>query len=302
MIAERLRIGPGNRYEILEPVAIGGMATVFQMRHRLHGGLFAVKVLHPWLAEETEFRSRFRTEAMHGAILAGHPHVVPVIDLAEIDGLFYMVMPYIEGEDLDRILQRTGPLQRSEVLILASHIAGALAAAEANGIVHGDVSSGNIRLDRYGNYRLMDFGLSQSTDTKAQKFTRVARTPSCTSPEQWRGERADIRSDLYSLGVVLLEALTGSAPFPGRNEAEIRQQHLAGDWRMPAAIDEDVSMAALLRSLLAKNRESRMQSPMKLAETLALMGFSLPEFRNRPELPATAHKRAALRDRPRRIS
>jgi serine/threonine-protein kinase len=278
------------------------MATVFQMRHRLHGGLFVAKVLHPWLAEEVEFRGRFRTEAMHGAILSGHPHVVPVIDLAEIDGLFYMVMPYIDGEDLDHILRRVGHLERSEALTLTAQVTSALVAAEAQGIVHCDISPGNIRLDRFGHYRLMDFGLSERASSMAQNFKRAAPTPSYASPELWIGIQADIRSDLYSLGVVLLEALTGLLPFLGKSEVEIMQRHLAGDWLMPPAIGRDATMAALLRELLARKREERVQSATELAKRLESMGYPLAEFRARSTPHAPARTNGERRDRARRIS
>jgi serine/threonine-protein kinase len=238
---------------------------------------------------------------MNGATLAGHPHVVPVIDLAEIDGLFYIVMPHIDGEDLDHILQRVGLLDRSEALTLTAQVTSALVAAEAHGIVHCDVSPGNIRLDKYGYYRLMDFGLSKKTGSKAQSFKRLARTPSYASPELWTGEQADIRSDLYSLGVVLLEALTGQLPFFGKSEVEIRQRHLAGDWRMPPAMFGDATLAALLRSLLARRREERMQSAVKLAERLGSMGFSLAEFRPRLAQHSSAPT-GERRERARRIS
>ena len=296
-IAEQLRIGLGNRYEIQEPLAIGGMSTVLQLRHRLHGGLFVAKVLHTWLADQPEIRSRFREEAMHGVALAGQSHVVPVIDLGEVDGLFYLLMPYVDGEDLDRVLQRVHRLERPEILTLAAHMTSALLASEQHGIVHCDISPGNIRLDRYGIYRLMDFGLARRAGDTDPSFKGTARTPLYASPEQWRGEAPDTRSDLYSLGVVLLEAATGASPFLAESDVAIERKHLAGKWAMPPALKGDDGLAILFTKLLATDKENRMQSAAELAAALAGLGHPLAELRAKPLLEAPVRKAIKQRNR-----
>lgn len=296
-ITESLRIGLGNRYEVLDPLAIGGMSTVLQLRHRLHGGLFVAKVLHAWLASTPAFLTRFRVEAMHGVALSGHPHVATILDLGEIDGLIYLLMPYIDGEDLDRVLERTQRLARAEALTLVAHMASVLLAAEQRGIVHCDISPGNIRLDRFSMYRLMDFGLSQNRESIRGALPSDARTPLYASPEQWRGEELDTRSDLYSLGAVLCEVLTGVPPFLAGSETEIRRKHLEGDWSMPTELEADAQLSHLLLRLLATNREDRMRGAVELGNVLAAIGFPITQLRVSPPTKALAHKTAELRNR-----
>ena len=301
-ISARLSIGLGARWVLQQPLAIGGTSTLFKLRHRLHGGCFVAKVLHPWLAEQPELRQRFRSEAAHLALLSGHPNTVPVLDLDEFDGLLYMLMPYIEGEDLDRLLGRVGALGRAESLMMAAQVASALRFAAARGVLHGDLSPGNIRLDCVGMYRLLDFGLSRRLGA-VDHLDRLDRprwtgaTPSYASPEHWQtgqwqpgqsqpaqlpsGARPDIRSDLYALGAILFEALAGRPLYAAQTLAELEQQRKA-PWEMPAAIEQDAPVAALLRSLLAHRREDRLASPALLLEELARLGCALPEQRERP--------------------
>ena len=290
-IAARLAIGLGSRWDLQQPLAIGGTSTIFKLRHRLHGGCFVAKVLHPWLAEQPELRQRFRGEAAHLALLSGHPNTVPVLDLDEFDGLLYMLMPYIEGEDLDRLFKRVGALGRAESLMMAAQVASALRFAAARGVLHGDLSPGNIRLDVVGMYRLLDFGLSRRLGApgKLDKLDRprwTGATPSYASPEQFhpeqpRGRRPDIRSDLYALGAILFEALAGRPLYAADNLAELEQQRKT-PWKMPDTMDDDT--AGLLRQLLADHREDRIASPALLLEELATLGCNLPEQRERPAI------------------
>ena len=283
-ISERLQIGVSNRYEILPPLAIGGMATIFLMRHRLHRGLFVAKVLHPWLAELPEFLTSFRNEAAHAALLSGHPNIVPVVDLGEVDGVFYMVMPYVEGEDLDHLLKRVGRLERAEALMLVAQVNSALTFAESKGVLHCDLATGNIRLDTLGFYRVMDFGLSRMRGNVSSEAKWMAGTPLYTSPEQLRGEEPDIRSDLYSLGVILFEVLTGHPPFQAETLEALAEKHMAGAWKLPLDLESDHVIAPLLRSMLTPHRQDRIRNSLTLASRLAALGCSLPEYRERPHL------------------
>ncbi len=300
-ISARLSIGLGARWVLQQPLAIGGTSTLFKLRHRLHGGCFVAKVLHPWLAEQPELRQRFRSEAAHLALLSGHPNTVPVLDLDEFDGLLYMLMPYIEGEDLDRLLGRLGALGRAESLMMAAQVASALRFAAARGVLHGDLSPGNIRLDCVGMYRLLDFGLSRrlgapdhvdrlDRQDRSDRPRWTGATPSYASPEQWQPDRMpgahpdirpDIRSDLYALGAILFEALAGRPLYAAQTLTELEQKRKA-PWEMPAGIEQDAPVAALLRSLLADRREDRLASPALLLEELARLGCALPEQRERP--------------------
>jgi eukaryotic-like serine/threonine-protein kinase len=282
-VAARLQVIFGGRFEVLEPLAIGGMATIFQLRHRLHRGLFVAKVLHSRLAGEPGVIRSFRAEAVHAARLGGHPNAVPVFDFGELDGLFYMTMPFIEGEDLDRLLQRTGALSRTETLNFAAQISSLLSFAETEGIVHCDLTPANFRLDTFGRYRLLDFGISHS-EIFSHERSFIAGTPLYTSPEQLRGETPDLRSDLYALGAVLAEMLTGKPLFHAETLDEIDQKHLKGNWQLPFAIAEDKGIAHLLKKLLATRRENRFQSAFELSGALDGLGFSRPEFREHQTL------------------
>ncbi|WP_419805303.1 serine/threonine-protein kinase [Terriglobus sp.] len=276
-LAERLRIVLGSRFEVERPLAIGGMATIFLLRHRLHRGPFVAKVLHPELVERAGVLSSFRLEATHAALLGDHPNAVPVFDFGELDGLFFLLMPYIGGEDLDQILARQGPLGREEALQMAAQMSSLLCHAESQSVVHCDLTPGNIRRDTFGHYRLLDLGISQTNGPQDRPF--VGGTPLYASPEQLRGEPLDIRSDLYSLGAVLGEALSGTPLFQGTSMKEIRNRHLHGVWRMPEVLEESDPVARLLHALLSVDVAARPQSAYELSGILHACGSARPEFR-----------------------
>ena len=161
----------GTRFQVLDTVAIGGMATIVRLKHRLHGGLFAAKVLHPELAAKPGVVRSFRQEAAHAALLGLHPNAIPLFDFGEMDGLFYMLMPFVEGEDLDQILLRSEPFTRDEALQLAAQVSSVLSHAERHGITHCDLTPGNIRLDCFGFYRLLDFGISTTAAGELYNFS-----------------------------------------------------------------------------------------------------------------------------------
>jgi serine/threonine protein kinase len=276
----------GHRFHILRPIAVGGMATIFQMQHRLHQGLFAAKVLHPWLADKPGIVSSFRAEAIHAARLGGHPNAVPVFDFGELDGLFFLTMPFVEGEDLDKRLERSGPLSQMEVLSFAAQISSLLSFGETQGIVHCDLSPGNIRLDIFGNYRLLDFGISYST-AFGRNRSFSGGTPLYTSPEQLRGLKPDHRSDLYALGTILAELLTGEPLCQGEDLDIIERRHLERDWRIPPKLTREEGLGFLLEKLLAVNPDDRLQSAFELSAALDRLGAPRPESRERNDLSSS---------------
>ncbi len=288
----------GTRFQVLEPVAIGGMATIVQLRHRLHGGLFAAKVLHPELANKPGVVRGFRQEALHAALLGGHPNAVPLFDFGEMDGLFYMLMPFIEGEDLDRIITRSGPFTRDEALQLAAQVSSVLSHAERHGIAHCDLTPGNIRLDCFGFYRLLDFGIS--TGRSMERATFAGGTPLYTSPERIQGKDAGLRGDLYALGAILVEVLSGTPAFLAETLEAIQQRHVQGDWQVPASLSSDDPFVLLLQRLLATDPAKRPESAFELSGILDALGYVRPEFRRRAAV-AAAGTGAALPAR-RRLS
>ncbi len=267
-----------GRFEVLRPVAIGGMATIFQLRHQATQGLFVAKIMHPELARQEAFHDAFKREARIGALLAGHPNAVPILDIACADDLPWLLMPYIEGEDLDTLLVRHGKLGREESLMLLAQICSLLMYAEREEIVHADVSLGNIRLDPFGQYRLFDYGLARTAAHKLEDLSGLAGTPASSSPEQLRGELLDIRSDLYSLGLLFFHTLTGYPAFALTDVHALAEAHMAGSWTMPGEFAGDLPIATLLQGLLATHREQRLTSAFQLGGAIAALGFELPSF------------------------
>ena len=288
-ITAKLQEALGPRFDVLHPVAIGGMGTLVQLRSKALSGLFLAKVLHAQFVEDAGIRAAFRREARHVARLSGHPAIVPVFELLEEPAFACMLMPYLEGEDLDQILKRQGKLERDEALMLVGQLASLLMYGETLGVTHCDLATGNIRLDGFGQYRLLDFGLSCSASpaeaTSADQAVTLSGTPAYNSPEQIRGEALDIRSDLYSLGVILVEVLTGRPLFEAPTLEELAQKHLAGDWVMPPELEADPALSKLVVKLLQVDRNQRMSSAFELAGAITALGFELPSFGKALERP-----------------
>jgi serine/threonine-protein kinase len=262
----------GDKYEILQWIGGGGMAEVFLARHRAHGALFAVKVLSEQLADEPEIVARFMDEARTAATLGGHPNIAPVYDVGEWGSLHYLIMPYIEGEDLKSYLERRGRLHPTEAVTIIRQVAEALVWAGERRFVHRDLKPANIRIDMSGRAIVLDFGIAKAGDAPSAR-TRAGETlgtPYYMSPEQIRAEPCDHRSDLYSLGVIFFELLTGMKPFTGDSYRAIEIGHCQ---RTPPAIstlapDVDPELERIVNRLLEKDRERRYQSARELLEDL----------------------------------
>jgi serine/threonine-protein kinase len=211
---------------------------------------------------------------------------VPIFDFGELDGLFFMTMPFVEGEDLDKLLCRLGPLPQTEILNFAAQISNLLGFAETQGIVHCDLTPANIRLDVFGNYRLLDFGISYST-AFGRNRSFSGGTPLYTSPEQFRGRKPDRRSDLYALGIIFAEMLTGEPLCQGEDLETIERRHLEKDWKLPSILLRDEGMRFLFDKLLASNPDDRFQSAFELSATLDRLGYSWTEPRKRIPSPST---------------
>lgn len=266
-LQERLAIILAAKYDVLKQIGAGGMSTVYLVRHRGHNGLFAVKVLHPHFNREPEILAAFCREAIYAARLSAHPHIATVFDIEETDGLHYLIMPYIRGEDLDQALTRRGRFPLPEAIRCALQINDALRYAHQNDVLHADLTSGNVRLNEFGSCIVLDFGLARPrTSCDADLFRKVRiGTPYYISPERIRGERADHRSDLYSLGVILFELITGRRPFEGRTCAEVEQGHLHRPLMIPEGLTREVPQVAdLLHQLLRKSKADRPQNAAEL--------------------------------------
>ncbi|MGY2001543.1 Stk1 family PASTA domain-containing Ser/Thr kinase [Blastococcus sp. SYSU DS1024] len=266
----------GERYEIGGVLGRGGMAEVHHGRDLRLGREVAVKVLRHDLARDPSFQVRFRREAQASASL-NHPAIVAVYDTGEdrtpSGATPYIVMEYVEGETLRDVLRREGRLPIERAMSLAADISGALDFSHRNGIVHRDVKPGNVMITPQGTVKVMDFGIARAVSDSAATMTSTAAvigTAQYLSPEQARGEGVDARSDVYSLGCLLYELVTGAPPFTGDSPVSVAYQHVREDPRLPSSINPDVppELDAILLKAMSKNPANRYQSAADMRSDL----------------------------------
>jgi serine/threonine-protein kinase len=216
-----------ERYEIEELAGSGGMSTVFRARDKVLERTVALKVLHQRYNDEDEYVERFRREARMAAGLS-HQNIVTVIDRGEYDGLQFIVFEYVDGDNLKEVVEREGPLPVERVLELGIQVASGLAFAHANGLVHRDVKPQNVLLNGDGTAKVTDFGIARSLDVGkgVTQTGTVLGTSDYIAPEQAQGQSVGERTDVYSLGVVLYELLTGRLPFSGDNFVAVAMKHI----------------------------------------------------------------------------
>jgi len=286
-----------GRYDLHEVVGTGGMSTVYKAHDRLLERTVALKVLHPHYGSDTEHAQRFRHEARAVAQLS-HPSIVTVIDRGESDGRQFIVFEYVDGENLKQLCGRRGPLPVRLALELSLQIADGLAFAHAHGIVHRDVKPQNVLVDPGGSAKVTDFGIAYSLDAEHGMTLpgTVLGTSAYLSPEQASGEPVTAATDVYSLGVVLFELLTGDVPFPGENAVAVAMRHLH---EPPPSLlgrrpDVPVRLAATVERALAKDPAQRFASMDAFAAELRAC---LAETGDAGEQPTLVVPRAA---RPRR--
>ncbi|HYP23044.1 MAG TPA: Stk1 family PASTA domain-containing Ser/Thr kinase [Actinomycetota bacterium] len=264
----------GGRYAVLEPVGSGGMAEVYRARDELLGRDVAVKVLSARLSSDKSFVERFRREAQSAANL-NHPNVVSLYDYGADDGAYYIVMEYIEGKSLGDIVAESGALLPERAAEIASDVAAALERAHSSGLVHRDIKPTNIMVTNTGQTKVTDFGiaraLGQSTEqTQMTQTGMVIGTAAYLSPEQAQGNPVDARSDVYSLGCVLYEMLTGRPPFAGDAPLAIAYKHVREDPVPPSTVNPDVprELDAVTLKALSKNPGNRYTTAAEMREDL----------------------------------
>jgi serine/threonine-protein kinase len=215
-----------GRYELEELVGSGGMSNVFRAHDRLLERTVALKILHEQYTRDEDYVERFRREARAVAQLT-HPNIVTVIDRGEQDGRQFIVFEYVDGQNLKE-LSAHGPLDAREAIGLALQVAHALSFAHARGLVHRDVKPQNVLLNEDGQAKVTDFGIARSLDVHGVTQTgTVLGTSDYIAPEQARGQKVDPKTDIYSLGVVLYELLTGEVPFSGDNFVAVAMRHVS---------------------------------------------------------------------------
>lgn len=261
----------GGRYRIDALLGVGGMGMVYRAEDLLLGVPVALKLLRPELAQRSDAFARFRQELLLARQVSS-PQVVRIHDLAQIDGHWLISMDFVDGETLERRIDRDGPLPLDEAVAIARAIAEGLAAAHARGVIHRDLKPANILIDREGRAYIGDFGVARSLAAAGPtRAGAVVGTPDYLSPEQARGDAVDARSDLYALGLILHEMLTGTQPFPGGTLPEVLAQRML---RAPEPVharrpDTPDWLAGLLARLLRTQPAHRLQTAEQAVEILA---------------------------------
>jgi serine/threonine-protein kinase len=271
-----------GRYHVLERIAAGGMGEVFRAQDAVLAREVAIKVLHQSLASDPGFVERFRREARAAATL-NDPNIVAVYDWGAVDGIYYMVMEYVQGRSVRELLNAGGMLAPAQAAEIMRQTLAALEHAHARGIVHRDLKPENILITNDGVVKLTDLGLARAfADAKNTRVGAVTGTVQYLAPEQIRGEPADPRSDLYSLGIVAYELLTGELPYSGETPMAIAYQHLSD--RVPAPSRSAPGIGADLDGFVLSatdpDREMRPESAAAMRMDLAGFSGSLPHARS----------------------
>ena len=282
-------------YRLVQHIASGGMAAVYRAEHVRSRQPFAVKVLYRTLTDHPEFAARFQRE-VQAYRRVQHPHVVSAMDFGRLpDGCLYMVLEFIQGQDLCTRLFHEKPFMATRATKVALEVAQALVAAHGAGVVHRDLKPDNIMLIERGGDRdyvkVVDFGIAK-IPVPGQALTAIGSvfgTPDYMAPEQARGAAVDARTDLYTLGIVTYEMLTGKPPFESENLSEvILAQIMNPPPPLPATVDPE--LAAVVMQLLEKDPNKRVQTAAELAERLegiyARLSSPQPVYAPPPAMPA----------------
>jgi hypothetical protein len=260
----------GGRYELGPLLGTGGMASVYQATDRVLGRTVAVKVLGPPYDQDPDFVDRFRDEARMAARL-NHHGVVAVFDSASQDGLHYIVMEYVQGQTLADLLRRHGQVPSGLAAQIAQRVCLALGAAHERGLVHRDIKPANVMVDQAGQVKVMDFGIAKALSTTAGPNGLLVGTAPYLSPEQAQGRPVDGRSDVYALGCVLHELLTGTPPFAGDSPTAVVARQVTEPAEPPSRRNPQVGpeLDAVVMTALAKQPSQRYQTATAMGRELA---------------------------------
>jgi beta-lactam-binding protein with PASTA domain/predicted Ser/Thr protein kinase len=258
-----------GRYRVLRKIGGGGMADVYLCEDLTLGRRVALKVLLQRFLDDPNFVERFRREAKAAAGL-NQANLVSIYDWGEVDGTYFIVMEYVEGETLKDLVRRQGRLGGSEAVRILLQLLAALEFAHRSGIVHRDVKPQNVMLDRHGNVKVMDFGIARAGDSGITEAGSILGTAQYLAPEQAKGQRVDERSDLYSVGIVLYEMLTGTVPFKGDSAVTVALKHVNEMAAEPAQLVPGLPYALnqIVLKAIAKDPDQRYQTADQFARDL----------------------------------
>ena len=267
-----------GRYEILEVIGTGGMAVVYKARcHRLNR-LVAIKILKDEYSKDEEFRRRFHAESQAVAMLS-HPNIVSVYDVSRYDDSDYIVMELIDGISLKQYIEKKQILNWKETLHFAIQIAKALEHAHSRGIVHRDIKPHNVMVLKNGSVKVADFGIAQMMSSGTTLTKEALGSVHYISPEQAKGGRVDNRSDIYSLGIVMYEMISGRVPYDGDTPVAVAIQHINGGAQNPSALNPNTPRG--LEQIIMK---AMARYPRDRYSTATAMLYDMDEFRKEPTM------------------
>lgn len=267
-----------GRYALNTQIGSGGMSVIYRAVDRLLGRNVAVKILRPSLTQDPSFLEKFRNEARSIANLA-HQNIVTVFDVGADGATHYIVMELVEGQDLKKIIKAQGAMPLELALDLAIQICGGIGYAHRSGIVHADIKPQNILVTPDNKVKVTDFGIAQAlsdTQPQQQRVEVVWGSPHYFSPEQAKGEQPSPASDVYSIGIVMFEMLTGRLPFSGTNQQELAMAHIRD--RVPMVTEFNPSVPESLANTIYKVMSKEPQGRYRMADQL---GQVLISFRDR---------------------
>ncbi|MBU5677365.1 Stk1 family PASTA domain-containing Ser/Thr kinase [Alkaliphilus sp. MSJ-5] len=260
----------GNRYEIVEKIGGGGMALVYKAKCNLLNRYVAIKVLRPEFINDKDLLDKFRKESQAAASLS-HPNIVNVYDVGEEDGVYYIVMEYVDGKTLKELIKEKGKLSKNEILDFTRQIALALKHAHSNHIVHRDIKPHNILVTEDNRAKVTDFGIAlAATSSTITNTGSIIGSVHYFAPEQARGGYTDEKSDLYSLGIVMYEMATGRVPFEGDAPITIALKHIQEKPEPPSKYNPSISkgLEAIIIKLTQKEQSARYANASALIEDL----------------------------------
>lgn len=262
----------GGRYKVIKKIGVGGMAEVYMAKDGILGRTVAIKVLHARFAHENDFIERLRREAQAAANL-NHSNIVNIFDWGSQDDTYFIVMEYLEGKNLKEIIEQEAPLDTSRVIEISKKICAALQFAHRHNIIHRDIKPHNIIITSEGEVKVTDFGIARADTSSLTQTGSIVGTACYISPEQAQGKSAQTTSDIYSLGIVMYEMLTGQAPFKGENPIAIAFKQVHETPVSPRRYNPAIPMRLekIVMKALAKNSSERYQSAYQMKTDLGLL-------------------------------